>query len=69
MTVMEVNRRMALRSIILWLKRATGIGYKHPKPIEHETHGPEQAAELKHKTDKLVRDMERLEQELRRVGY
>lgn len=59
---------MSLDNIIVWLKRATGIGYKRYKPLSETTVSIEKMPNIKEKADRLNRDFDRLERELRRIG-
>lgn len=53
----------------MWAKRATGICYKDfpPMPRQPLIHS-DSGARLKRKSDDIVREVERLEEELRRLG-
>jgi hypothetical protein len=59
---------MPLKSIITWLKRATGVGYRRYDPLVGRDVDVEKSARLRERTDKLVRDVDQLERELRKIG-
>ena len=52
---------------IVWLKRATGIGYRAFPPIMGGVVPHGEQDRLKNKSNEVARDVERLERELRRV--
>ena len=53
---------------IVWLKRATGIGYKTYDPLVGGDIDIDEVTRKIRRADRLVRDVERLERELRRIG-
>lgn len=55
--------------IFLWIARATGIGYKKFGPLVGNEVDVDKAEFLRIKSDKLVRDVARLEAELRKIGF
>jgi hypothetical protein len=60
---------LCLNQIVIWLKRATGIGYKKFPPLPKTmVVDPRAADPIKRKSDVVVREIERLERELRRRG-
>lgn len=58
MTVEAINK-MSFKDILLWAARIAGI-----PPNGHK----EEAKQMRDAADKLVRDVDRLDQELRRIG-
>lgn len=52
--------------MIVWFKRATGIGYKKFPPLEVDT---KVTRRLKEDSDDLVVQLEQLERDLRRRGH
>lgn len=65
----ENKRFCPSRSLVKWIKRATGVGYRKFPPLSQEPIvDPRLADPLKRKSDQVVREVERLEAELRRLG-
>lgn len=56
---------MWVEMILIWLKRATGIGYEEFPLLDSECH--EQTEKIKEKANQVQKDVELLERELRRV--
>jgi hypothetical protein len=58
-----------MKTAIVWAKRATGVGYKDFPPLSKEPliH-PERGDLLKQKSSQVVKEVERLERELSRLG-
>lgn len=65
----EKNRFCPVGRIVVWIKRATGIYYRDfpPLPTDPIVH-PDCGGRLKRKSSEIVREVERLEEELRRLG-
>jgi hypothetical protein len=59
---------MALQEILVWLSRATGVGYHQYDPLVKSEVDVKKASDLREKADRLAADIERLERELRRNG-
>jgi hypothetical protein len=64
----EAGAIMTLNDILVWASRATGIGYRAYPPLVGSEIDPQKTKESKEIADKLVRDMEALHRELRRIG-
>lgn len=64
----EASAAMTLNDILIWASRATGIGYRHYPPLVGNEIDPKKAQEFNELADKLVRDVDRLDRELRRIG-
>ena len=65
----ENKRFCPSKSLVRWIKRATGIGYRKFPPLPTESVvNPRMAEPLRKKSDQIVREVERLEAELRRLG-
>lgn len=52
---------------VVWLKRATGVGYREFPPIVGGVVPHDEHDKLRAKTNEVARDVERLERELLRV--
>jgi hypothetical protein len=61
-----ITRRV--KNTMIWLSRASGIGYRQYGPLEETDKGIKRAIELRHKADRLARDLEIVERELQRRG-
>jgi hypothetical protein len=59
---------MPFREIIVWLSRATGVGYRRYEPLVAKEVDIKKASDLREKADRLAMDIERLERELRKHG-
>ena len=59
---------MGYGRIIMWIKRATGIGYRQYPPLDESILREHHLPSLKKNSEKLVRDFGRLEQELKNRG-
>lgn len=57
-----------LKTAFVWISRATGLGYQPYPPLVGSEVSVDHAIKFKHKTDKLVLDVQRLDRELRRRG-
>jgi hypothetical protein len=57
-----------LINVLLWAQRATGFGHRNIRPLSHTHIDPGLSEELLRSNDRLGRDFELLEQELRRNG-
>jgi hypothetical protein len=55
----ETGGEMSFKDILIWASRITGI-----YSADHR----EEAKQMREQADKLVRDVDRLDQELRRIG-
>lgn len=55
-------------NVVLWLKRATGVGYATFDPLAGGVIDIDEQTRKMRRADRLVRDVERLEYELRRIG-
>jgi hypothetical protein len=65
----ENNRFCPLKRLIVWLKRATGLGYsKYPPLPDSPPVDPQTGERLKKKSDEVVQEVERLEKELGKLG-
>lgn len=53
-----------LKIALIWISRGTGIAYRRFQPIEVEDY----ILQVKHQSNKLERQVEQLERELRRRG-
>lgn len=60
---------MTFRTLLVWLKRATGIGYKHYPVLPDGVVDQKRAKEFNARADKLAHDIEELDKELRRNGF
>lgn len=67
-TTIEPSQDMFMEEVVTWLKRATGIGYVTYDPLVGGEIDVDDAAMRLRRVDRLVRDVERLERELRRIG-
>lgn len=58
-----------MKTAVVWLKRATGIGYRKYQPLIDEGHvDPFIASRLEAHAKAMVREVEDLDRELRRSG-
>lgn len=61
----EGDPPMPLHKLIVFLKRATGIGYRDYPPIRDDPKHIEMECKLREKRETLYKDLERLEKALR----
>jgi hypothetical protein len=60
---------ISAREILIWLSRATGIGYKRFHPLIGNEVDPNIAVKVSADNDRLCRDITRLHQELLKSGF
>lgn len=68
-TMAAHHQRSLWRDILIWVKRATGVGYRRFAPLVGNEIDVDKSRYLRLRSDKLVDDVEQLEMELRKIGF